>query len=82
MTEPITSNELRTVLTTALETLAPLNGTRSIPAQVYADTLLDLLVCANLKPPDPEDVDALCEMFRAKLERLIEANGSHVTHLQ
>jgi hypothetical protein len=73
MTEPITSNELRSVLIRTLETLAPVNGTRVIPAKVYADCLLDLLVNANLKPPDPDDVDALCAMFRAKLERMIEA---------
>ena len=73
MTEAITRGELRTVLVHALETLAPLDGTRSIPAKVYADCLLDLLVNANLKPPSPDDVDALVEMFRAKLEAMIEA---------
>ena len=58
--------------------LAPLNGTRVIPAKVYADCLLDLLVnVADMKPPSPDDVDALVAMFRAKLEAMIEAKAGH-----
>jgi hypothetical protein len=63
------------VLVRTLETLAPINGTRVIPAQVYADCLIDLLINANLEPPSPDDVEALVALFRAKLEAVIEAKG-------
>jgi hypothetical protein len=49
MTEQITRGELRTVLTRALEALAPLDGTRTIPAQIY-----DHPPCFGGRPGTPE----------------------------
>jgi hypothetical protein len=69
----ISSTELRSALVQTLETLAPLGGEREIPAIVYAETLLYLLVSpASMRPPQPEDVDALVAMFRARVEAMIE----------
>jgi hypothetical protein len=91
MTEPIiTRTELRSALVRTLEELAPMNGPRTIPARVYADVVLDLLINASLELPTLDDVDALVAMFRARLEveimaRLeakMEANQRHGAYLQ
>ena len=69
--ELITSVEVRTALVRALEELAPLDGTREIPAKVYANALLDLLaqlVFKYNKPPTQDEIDFLVAAFRGRLE--------------
>ena len=68
----ITSTELKSALVRTLETLAPLGGEREIPALVYADTLLYLLISpGSMRSPTADDVDALVAMFRARLEAMV-----------
>jgi hypothetical protein len=70
MTEQITAIELRTTLVNALKELAPMGGTREIPARTYADALMDLLSnCVfAVGPPSQEEIEWLVSSFRARLE--------------
>jgi hypothetical protein len=85
MTEQITAIELRTTLVNALKELAPIGGTREIPAQTYADALMDLLSnCVfAVGPPSQEEIEWLVSSFRMRLEgatKLAEEMRTKVRH--
>jgi hypothetical protein len=72
---------LTPVLLATLGQLAPLGGTRTVPVNVFANVLTeliaDLLVAAPTTTTTEQEIERLCNVFRAKLTHAMGIPQGH-----
>lgn len=78
--ELVTAPELRRALIGTIETLAPRGSARSVPCNVFADTLVAILADTLAATGTADETERLVELFRDKLEAALAQRDAAVGH--